>query len=192
MCRKKFMGGCNRTIIKYSRRNEEKVNLIVAVDKNWAIGNKNRLLVNIPEDMQLFRQETVGKAVVMGRKTLESLPGGQPLKNRTNVVITGNLCYSVNGAVICHSVKEALEVLKAYNDRDIYVAGGESIYRQFLPYCNVAHVTKVNYVYEADTYFPNLEESGEWEITSRSDERTYFDLEYEFLRFERKNKEEKG
>ncbi len=162
------------------------MNLIVAVDKNWAIGNKNRLLVSIPEDMQFFRRETTGKVVVMGRKTLESFPGGQPLKNRTNIVITKDLCYNVNGAIVCHSVEEAVKVLEQYDTDDIYIIGGESIYRQFLPMCTVAHVTKINYSYEADTYFPDLDSTGEWIVTESSDERTYFDLEYEFLKYERK------
>ena len=162
------------------------MNMIVAVDKNWAIGNKGKLLVSIPEDMQFFRNETMNKVVVMGRKTLESFPNGMPLKKRVNIVITGDMEYNVKDATVCHSVEEALEVLKTYDDDDIYVIGGESIYRQFLPYCDVAHVTKINYEYEADTYFPNLDEMSEWEVEESSDERTSFDLEYEFLKYVRK------
>ncbi|MDD5872037.1 MAG: dihydrofolate reductase [Clostridia bacterium] len=162
------------------------MNLIVAVDSNWAIGHKGKLLVSIPEDMQFFRRETTGKVVVMGRKTLESFPNGLPLKNRVNVVITKDKEYNVKDAIICHSIEEALEVLKQYNDEDIYVIGGESVYRQFLPYCSVAHVTKINYSYDADTYFPNLDEMDEWTIEESSDERTYFDLEYEFVKYVKK------
>lgn len=163
------------------------MNLIVAVDDNWAIGHKGKLLVSIPEDMQLFRKETTGKVVVMGRKTLESFPNGLPLKNRINVVITKDKSYNVKDAVICHSVEEAMEVVKQYPSEDVYCIGGESIYRQMLPYCDVAHVTKIHYAYEADTYFPNLDEMKEWEIEESSDERTYFDLEYEFLKYVRRN-----
>ena len=162
------------------------MNMIVAVDSNWAIGHKGKLLVSIPEDMQFFRRETTGKVVVMGRKTLESFPNGLPLKNRVNVVITKDKEYNVKDAIICHSIEEALEVLKQYNDEDIYVIGGESVYRQFLPYCSVAHVTKINYSYDADTYFPNLDEVDEWTIEESSDERTYFDLEYEFVKYVKK------
>ncbi|MCI6021113.1 MAG: dihydrofolate reductase [[Bacteroides] pectinophilus] len=162
------------------------MNLIVAVDSNWAIGHKGKLLVSIPEDMQFFRRETTGKVVVMGRKTLESFPNGLPLKNRVNVVITKDKEYNVKDAIICHSIEEALEVLKQYNDEDIYVIGGESVYRQFLPYCSVAHVTKINYSYDADTYFSNLDEMDEWTIEESSDERTYFDLEYEFVKYVKK------
>lgn len=161
------------------------MNLIVAVDKNWAIGKENKLLVSIPQDMKFFRETTMGKVVVMGRKTLESFPGGQPLKKRTNIVITRDKNYSVKDAIVVHSVEEALEELKNYNSEDIYVIGGESIYRQMLPHCNVAHVTKIDHAYEADTYFPNLDEKEEWLVTGVSDEQTYFNLEYEFVRYER-------
>jgi len=161
------------------------MNLIVAVDKNWAIGKENKLLVSIPQDMKFFRETTMGKVVVMGRKTLESFPGGQPLKKRTNIVITRDKNYSVKDAIVVHSVEEALEELKQYPTEDVYVIGGDSIYRQMLPYCDIAHVTKINHAYEADTYFPNLDEKEEWLVTGVSDEQTYFDLEYEFVRYER-------
>jgi len=162
------------------------MNMIVAVDKNWSIGNKGKLLISIPEDMQLFRKETTNKVVVMGRKTLESFSNGLPLKNRTNIVITSDKSYNVKDAIICHSIEEALEEIKKYPSEDVYVIGGGTIYRQFLPYCDVAHVTKIDYEYDADTQFPNLDEMSEWSIAERSDERTYFDLEYEFLRYIRK------
>ena len=162
------------------------MNTIVAVDKNWGIGCGNRLLVSIPSDMKFFRETTSGKVVVMGRKTLESFPGGRPLQNRTNIVLTGNMDYQVKGALVCHSPEEVLVELKKYDDEDIYIIGGESIYRQFLPYCDVAHVTKIDHAYEADAHFPNLDEMEDWEITADSEEQTYFDLEYVFLKYERK------
>ena len=162
------------------------MNLIVAVDKNWAIGLQNKLLVSIPADMKFFRETTMGKVVVMGRKTLESFPGGQPLKKRTNIVLTRDKNYEVKDAIVVHNVEELLEELKQYEEEEIYVIGGESIYRLLLPYCKVAHITKINHAYEADTYFPNLDEMEDWEITGVSEEQTYFNLEYEFVRYERK------
>ena len=129
------------------------MNIIVAADKNWGIGRNNELLVSIPADMKMFREETTGKVVVMGRKTLESFPNGLPLKKTTNIVIIGN-----------------------------------SIYRQMLPYCDVAHVTKIDFAYEADAYFPDLDEDPDWEVTAESEEQTYFDLEYTFVKYERKDK----
>lgn len=161
------------------------MNLIVAVDKNWGIGKDNKLLVHIPADMKFFRETTNGKIVVMGRKTLESFPNGLPLKNRTNIVLTKSRDYSVKGAVVLHSVEEVLKELEQYEEDDIYIIGGDSVYRQFLPYCKTAHVTRIDHAYEADTFFPNLDEYEEWEVTGISDEQTYFDLEYRFYRYER-------
>ena len=162
------------------------MNIIVAVDKNWAIGNNNKLLVSIPSDMKFFRSTTTGKVVVMGSKTLESFPNGLPLKNRTNIVLTANPDYKVKDAIICHTIEELLETLKAYDSEDIYVIGGDSIYHQMLPYCDVAHVTKIDHAFEADAWFPNLDDMPEWEVTADSDEQTYFDLEFRFLKYERK------
>ena len=161
------------------------MNLIVAVDKNWAIGKDNKLLVSIPQDMKFFRETTMDKVVVMGRKTLETFPGGQPLKKRTNIVLTRDKNYKVKDAIVVHSIEELLEELKKYEEEQIYVIGGESIYRALLPYCKLAHVTKIDHAYEADTYFPNLDEMDDWEVTGVSEEQTYFDLEYEFVRYER-------
>lgn len=159
---------------------------IVAADKNWAIGKGNDLLVKIPMDQKFFRQETSGHVVVMGRKTLESFPGGMPLKNRTNIVLTRHQDYDGKGALVVHSLEELLEELKKYPEDEIYVVGGGQIYELLLPYCNLIHVTKINFAYEADTYFPNLDQLPEWEVTASSEEQTYFDLEFEFLQYERK------
>ena len=159
--------------------------LIVNVSNNWGIGLKNKLLVRIPNDMKFFRSQTIGKVIVMGRKTLESFPQAQPLAGRTNIVLTTDQTYKVNGATILHSMEELFEELKKYKEDDIYVVGGESIYRQLLPYCNKAHVTKVNHSYEADAYFPNLDEDSQWKQTEESEEQTYFDLEYVFATYER-------
>lgn len=163
------------------------MNLIVVVDKNWAIGLGNKLLVSIPQDMKFFRETTKGKVVAMGRKTLESFPGGQPLKNRVNVVLTTDKSYSTNGIVLVHSLEEMLDELKRYPSEDIYVIGGETIYRQLLPHCDRAYITRIDHAYDADTYFPNLDEDPQWEMTKTSEEQTYFDLEYVFTIYERKS-----
>ena len=159
---------------------------ILAADKNWGIGYNNRLLVSIPSDMKFFRQTTTGKVVVMGRKTLESFPNGLPLKNRTNIVLTANPDYGVKDAVIVHSKDELLEELKKYNEDDIYVIGGESVYRMMLPYCDTVLVTKIDRAFQADTHFPNLDEMEEWTLTEESEEQTCFDLEFRFTKYERK------
>lgn len=161
------------------------MNLIAAVDKNWAIGYQNKLLTSIPEDMKFFRQTTTGKVVVMGRKTLESFPGKKPLKNRTNIVLTKNPSYQAEGAIVAHNEDELREELKKYDSEDIFVIGGESIYRQLLDECDKAYITKIEYAYTADAYFPNLDEKEEWKITAESEEHTCFDLEYFFLTYEK-------
>lgn len=161
------------------------MNLIVAVDKNWAIGHKGKLLVSIPADQKLFREETMGKVIVMGRKTLESLPSG-PLAGRTNVVLTRNEEYTRKGTIVFHNIEETMEYLKQFPTDDVFIIGGEEIYRQFLPYCDVAHVTWIDYEYLADTHFPNLDKDPQWHVTAESDEQTYFNLCYEFRKYERK------
>ena len=162
------------------------MNIIVAADQNWAIGKDNKLLISIPADMKFFRTTTTGKGVVMGRKTLESFPGGQPLKKRTNIVLTRDKNYKVKDAIVVHSIEEVLEELKKYDSEDVYVIGGDSIYSQMLPYCDTAHVTKIDFAYEADSWFPNLDEDPEWKIAEESEEQTYFDLEYTFVKYVRK------
>ena len=159
--------------------------LIAAVDSNWAIGNKGQQLVNIPQDQKMFRDRTLGKVIVMGRKTLESLPGGQPLYGRTNVVLTRDLQFQAKGTKICHSVEEVLELLKDIPQDDIYIIGGQTIYEQFLPYCEEALVTWIDYEYAADTYFPNLDKSKDWKMTEESDEQTYFNLCYTYRTYKK-------
>lgn len=161
------------------------MNIIAAVDNHWAIGYKNQLLVRIPNDQKMFREETTGKVVVLGRKTLETFPNGLPLKNRTNIILSSDQNYKVKDAIVVHSVEELLEELKQYPSEDVYIIGGESIYRQLLPYCDTAHITKIDYDYDADAHFPNLDEMPEWRITGDSEEQTYFDIEYTFLRYEK-------
>ena len=162
------------------------MNAIVAADKNWGIGYKNKLLISIPSDMKFFRQTTMNHVVVMGRKTLESFPNGLPLAKRTNIVLTRYQYYKVKGAILVHSEEELLEELKKYEEDDIFVIGGGSVYEMMLPYCNTVYVTKIDFAYQADTYFPNLDEMPEWEMTEESEEQTCFDIEFAFTKYERK------
>ena len=161
--------------------------LMVAGDKNWAIGKNNKLMWSIPADMKFFRETTQGNVVIMGRKTLESFPQGQPLKNRVNIVISRKPDYQVKGAVVVHSVEEAVEESKKY-EGEVFVIGGESIYRAMLPYCDTALVTKIDHAFDADTYFPSLDQDDEWQMTKISEEQTCFDLEYYFTVYERVQK----
>ena len=126
------------------------MNLIAAVDRNWAIGNKGQLLVRIPNDHKMFRQETLDKVVVYGRKTLETFPLAQPLDRRVNIILSTNPNLEVRHAQVVHSIEELLEACREYPSEDIYIIGGASVYRQLLPYCDTAHITKIDYAYEAD------------------------------------------
>ena len=161
---------------------------ILSADENWGIGKDNKLLVSIPADMKMFREKTTGNVVIMGRKTLESFPKGLPLKDRVNIVLSSKGEESGNGEIIVRSVEEAVEEAKKYPDKKIFVIGGGSIYKQFLPYVDTAYVTKIDHAYDADTFFPNLDEDNEWELTEESDEQVCFDIVYTFRTYERKQK----
>ncbi len=152
--------------------------LIANVDKNWSIGKDNKLLMSIPEDMKFFKDTTMGHTVVMGRKTLESLPGGRPLEGRTNIVLSRDASYTVNGADVVHGVEELQEIIKSAGDKEIYVIGGMSIYEALEPLCDLAYITRMDYSFDADAFFPKLDEMKEWKMIERSEEMTCFDIIY--------------
>ena len=158
---------------------------ILAADKNWGIGYGNKLLISIPADMRFFRETTTGHVVVMGRKTLESMPGGKPLKDRVNIVLTRDPSYQVKGAEVVHGPEELMHVLGAYDTEEVYVIGGEQIYRLLLPYCDTVYVTKIDYAYQADAWFPDLDADPGWVIAEESEEQTYFDIEYTFRTYKK-------
>ncbi|MCR5742939.1 MAG: dihydrofolate reductase [Lachnospiraceae bacterium] len=165
--------------------------LIAAVDKNWGIGYKNELLVRIPMDQKQFQALTMGRVIIMGRKTFESLPGGVALRGRKNVVLTRDENFKAKDAYVVHSVDECLELIKTFKEKgyredDIYVIGGQRIYEQFLPMCDTAIITEINYEYAADAYLDDLSKSPDWVMTDESDEMTYFDLEFYFRKYERR------
>ena len=162
------------------------MNILVTVDERWAIGNDSKLLVQIPKNQKLFMEETAGKVVVIGRKSLQIFPPGMLSRARALIVLSKSGALTVKGAVVVNSMNALLKELKKYPEEDIYVAGGESVFEQMLPYCKVAHVTKVDQAYAANKYFLNLDKDPDWVLTADSDEQTYFDIAYEFLRYERK------
>lgn len=156
--------------------------LIACVDLNWGIGYKNNLLVNIPNDLKRFKKLTINKTIVMGRNTLESLPNSQPLRQRNNIVISTKLT-PIN-TITYKSIDEFLNNID-YISEDVFVIGGESIYKQLLPYCNKAYITKVYKSYKSDTYMTNLDKCDNWVISKESESKTYNDLTYKFLEYER-------
>jgi dihydrofolate reductase len=144
------------------------MNLIAAVDLSWGIGYKCELLEKIPEDMKQFKEKTLGKVIVMGRTTFETLPGGNPLVQRVNIVLTRNKNYNCEGVVLCHSLEELFKQLKKYDDEDIFIIGGEEIYAQLLPYCNKAFITKIYKECTHDKALVNLDNLKQWEKVSTS------------------------
>lgn len=161
------------------------MNLYVVADSNWSIGKGNNLLIRIPREQKFFMEETAGKVVVMGRKTFQNIYQGLAVRGRTNIILSTNKSLQIKGALVVHSIEELLEELKKYPSEDINIVGGESIYAQMLPYCQVAHVTKLDYAYVGDKYFPDLDKAPDWKLTADSDEQVYFDITYEFLRYEK-------
>lgn len=159
------------------------MNAIVAVDRAWGIGKNGRLLTHLPEDMKFFRTTTKGKVVVMGRKTLESFPDAKPLKNRINIVLTRDENFGGDGLIVCRSADEVFSRIKDYDSNDVYIIGGESVYKQFLPYCGTAYVTHMDRDFSADTKFVNLNETEGWEKTESGEEKEYEGLKFAFCTY---------
>jgi dihydrofolate reductase len=157
--------------------------IIVAVDLNWGIGYRGELLQRIPEDMKFFKQMTLGKVVIMGRETFESLPGKEPLKDRINIVLSKNEAFTNEKVILYRSVDELFQEIKKYNLDDVYVIGGESVYSQLLPFCTEAYVTKIENRYKADKYFVNLDESPTWTMESYGDLQTYQGIQFRFTKY---------
>ena len=158
--------------------------MIAAADANWGIGINNQLLVNIPDDMKFFQRQTMGKVVVMGRKTYESFPNGL-LQGRTNIILSKNESFQVKGAVVVRSLEQLHDLLADFQADDIYIIGGASVYEQLMEECDTIYLTKIDYVFAADAYFPDLSRKPQWKLVEESEEQTYFDLEYYFQVYRR-------
>lgn len=158
---------------------------ILAADKHWGIGLAGSLLVSIPADMRYFREMTMGKTVVMGRKTLDSMPGGKPLGGRENIILTRNGNLLVKDAIVVQDTEQLQSVLEGKNTDDVFVIGGGEIYKLLLPLCDTVYVTRIDYIYQADTFFPDLDKDPAWEMVEESEEQTYFNLEYTFRTYRR-------
>ncbi len=143
--------------------------LIVNVTENWGIGCKDRLLVAISADLKRFRALTTGKTVILGRRTLATFPGGRPLKNRENIVLTRDPAFSAEGALAAHDLAELFALLRGKNTDDVCVIGGASVYEQLLPYCARARVTKTYITADADRFFPDLDVLPDWQVEQTSD-----------------------
>ncbi len=158
------------------------MNLIAAVDEKNGIGRDNMLLFHIPEDMKRFRSLTMGAAVVMGGKTMRSLPNQKPLEGRENIVLTRDKDFSADGFTVCNSVDDLFEILKT-SDKPIFVIGGGEIYSLLLPYCSRAYITHIDADGHADTFFPDF--GTKWRLASQSETREYNGIKYRFCEYER-------
>ena len=161
------------------------MNLIVNVSENWAIGKGNSLLFHLSEDMKFFKSHTVGKTVVMGRKTLESLPKSNPLPNRTNIVLTRNADFEKDGVIVYTDINKLIHDIK--DNDDVYVIGGESIYRALLPYCDRSYVTKVSATVDgADAFMPDLDNDPDWKVEAESEMLNEKGYDFKFVTYKRK------
>jgi dihydrofolate reductase len=163
--------------------------LIALADNNFAIGIHGGQCVTIPEDMQRFHMLTAGKTLIYGRKTLNTFPHKRPLSGRNNIILTKKDTIpndiSESTSTLAHSVEEALKLVSDLNTDDIFVAGGGSIYEQFLPYCDEALITRVDYEYEADTFMPDLDNDEGWQVAYISDEQIMGDIIYYYMTYKR-------
>lgn len=171
---------------QFKRERKQSMNLIVAVDKNWGIGKDNQLLTRISADMRLFKQLTMGNILVLGRKTLGTFPGGKPLPGRINFILTKEESFQAEEAIICHSVEEVLQKGEQQKDKEIFIAGGGSVYHQFLEYCDTAYITKIDQEFEADTFIPNLDELPEWTCIKAGEWQEENGISFQFCIYQKK------
>lgn len=158
------------------------MNVIVAVDRNWAIGRGGDQLVYLSADLKRFKALTMGHAVVLGRKTLATFPGGRPLPGRRNLVLSRQAGLRAEGAEIC----PGMAGLCAAAPEDAFVVGGESVYRALLPRCDTAYVTKIDAAYPADAWFPNLDEDPEWAVAEEEGPFEEGGVSFRYLTYRRR------
>lgn len=160
------------------------MNAIVVVDENWSIGKDGRLLVHLPGDLKYFKKRTLGKTVVVGRKTLESFPGSKPLPGRQNIVLTTQMDYAPEDCAVCHSKEELIDLID--DPESVFIAGGETIYRQFADQCTTFFVTKIYDKFDADRKFPNLDLNEQLQIVWESEVQEENGIRYQFIEYKRK------
>lgn len=146
------------------------MNLVVAVDEKWGIGYKGDLLVRIKADLRNFAALTKRKTVILGSNTLATFPGGRVLKGRVNIVLNPDPDYAPEGAIVAHSIEEALKIADEYGSDNAWVIGGMSVYRQLLPYCRRAYVTRIKADFKKDAYFPDLDADPRWHLVFKGSE----------------------
>ena len=158
------------------------MNLIVAVDQNWAIGKDGDQLVYLPADLKRFKALTTGHPVILGRRTLATFPGGKPLKGRRNLILSRSADFAPEGA----EVYADLDALRAAAPADSFVIGGESVYRALLDWCDTAYVTKIGAAWPADAFFPNLDAHAEWEAAAEEPPLEHEGLTFRYVTYQRR------
>lgn len=159
--------------------------MILAADRNWGIGNKGQLLCHLSGDLKYFKQTTLGHTVIMGRATLESLPGKRGLPGRRNIVLTTRRDFTAERVdTVCHNLDELREAAK--DDPDAFVIGGADVYAQLLPWCDTVYITKIDAEFPADRRFRNLDMDPAFQITRQSGEMEENGIRYRFVKYERK------
>ncbi len=164
---------------------------IVAADRNWAIGNKGQLLTHLPGDLRYFREMTMGRVIVVGRKTLESFPGGKPLPGRTHLLLSAGMKEAPEGCILCRTPDEVREKAAAYGEGEVFVCGGESVYRIFLEDCRAVWVTRMEAEFAADRWFEDLDLRADFALAWESEPHTENGITYRFTRYERIEEKER-
>ena len=165
------------------------MNMIVAADSRWGIGRDNGLLASLPTDMKYFREHTLGKVVVMGRKTLESLPGQKGLPKRTNIVLSANPDFEAKGCKVVHSEYELFDELAKYEPDDVFLIGGAHLYNKFYRMCDRLYVTKMDADLDADTFIVDFDADTDYEVVSESEPVTENGITFRFVVYAKKGKE---
>ena len=159
--------------------------MIVCVSEDFGIGKSGDLLFSLPPDMKFFREQTKEKVVIMGRGTLDSFPGGNPLKNRVNIVLTRDKNFKREGAEVFNSKEDILEYVKKFPKDDVFVIGGGQIYEMFKDDCDEALVTKVRKSVPCDTYFFNIDKDSKWTLFQESELMEYEGTAFSFCAYKR-------
>jgi len=157
------------------------MDLIAAVDQNWAIGKDGDQLCYIPADLKRFQALTTGHAVILGRKTLATFPGGRPLKNRRNLILSRSESFAPEGAEVFPDVDSLLAAAPV----DAFVIGGASVYKALLPYCDRAYITKIDRAWPADSFFPDLDADPAWQVTEEGEPLEHEGLTFRYVTYER-------
>ena len=165
------------------------MNLIAAADQNWGIGKDGGLLVHLPGDLRYFKEKTKGKVVVMGRATLESLPRGRPLPERTNIVLTSDTSFGKEGCIIVHSMEELMAECAKYAPDDVMIIGGEQVYMQLIRQCDRLFITKIFESFDADKHLMNVDKMRSFELVWTGDVQEENGIQYQFLEYRKKEKD---